>query len=289
VVVRRAVTPTAADWSQALLRLTGRAARRLAPPAPADTSTDEVSVHPLPDPTPEPDDPPLALPWRRRLTDPAERHHRTPTMSIRRTSGLPLAVRIERQVERDALLHRLDRIDARLLELSEERSAIVAELGKLRDELYPVVPWCHGRRPPDPDRGPLPPAAAGARAIAGRHLRATCLAILRRHGPTSLRELHSLLHRYGYVVRSTHPVTCLSDAMAYEVEQHRARRVERGTYEAVGEAPRRRRDRPAPYPEPPPHPEPWHPQGPSALDPTIEEDPLRWRSPPEQVRPHPPP
>src|SRR5699024_6219871 len=132
-------------------------------------------------------------------------------------------LRIERQTDRDALLHRLGQIDERLLSLSDERRGIVAALADIRDELYPVVPWCHGRRPPDLDAGPLPPVAADATAISGRHLRATCLAILRRHGPTSLRELHGLLHRYGYAVHAAHPVTCLSDAMAYEVEQRRAR------------------------------------------------------------------
>lgn len=218
-------------------------------------------------------------PPRRRLpTDPAVRYWRTPTVSIRRASGMPLWARIERQTERDALLHRLDALDTRLLALSTERRAIVEELGEIRDELYPAVPWCHGRRPPDLDCSPLPPAAPGADAVEGRRLRAACLSILRRHGATALRELHGLLHRYGYVVRAVRPVTCLSDAMAYEVEQGRARRLARGVYEAIGAEPPRRRDRPSPFPDLPDLPEPWASTGPSALDPALDEDPSSWRT-----------
>jgi hypothetical protein len=184
---------------------------------------------------------------------------------------------VEVQTERDALLHRLGKIDDRLLSLSEERRAIVDELTILRDALYPTVPWCHGRRPPDIDCSPLPPAAPGAMTVEGRRLRATCLTVLRRHGPTSLPELHGLLHRYGYVVSAARPVTALSDAMAYEVEQGRARRVERGVYEALGDPPRGRRGRPSPVPDLPDLPEPWASKHPSSLDPPLDEDPLWWR------------
>ena len=106
-------------------------------------------------------------------------------------------------------------------------------LTELREQLYPPVPWAKGRRPPDVDRSPLPPATEGSQAISGRDLRITCLTILRRHGALCLPELHGLLHRYGYLIAATRPVTALSDAMAYEVEHGRARRVERGVYEAT--------------------------------------------------------
>jgi hypothetical protein len=198
-------------------------------------------------------------------------------MSIRRASGMPLWARVDRQTERDALLHRLGQIDGALLDLSQERRAIVDELRTVRDELYPTVPWCHGRRPPDMDCSPLAAVLQDAEDTSGRRLRATCLAILRRHGPTSLRELHGLLHRYGYVIQATRPVTALSDAMAYEVERGRARRVDRGVYEATGPEPRRRRDRPSPFPDLPDLPGAWTGVQPSSLDPVLDEDPHTWR------------
>jgi hypothetical protein len=153
----------------------------------------------------------------------------------------------------------------------------VDELAAIREELYPPVPWCHGRRPPDLDCSPLAAAPKGAEGTSGQWLRATCLTILRRHGPTSLRELHGLLHRYGYVIRATRPVTALSDAMAYEVERGRARRVDRGVYEATSPESPRRRGRPSPFPDLPDLPEAWTRSQPSSLDPSIDEDPLTWR------------
>ena len=78
----------------------------------------------------------------------------------------------------------------------------------------------------------MPPAPEHAQPLSGRALRATCVAILRRHGATSLLELHGLLHRYGYLMASTRPVTALSDAMAYEVEHGRRAACDRGVYEA---------------------------------------------------------
>jgi hypothetical protein len=188
--------------------------------------------------------------------------------------------RVDLQVERDALVQRLDRLDDELEELSRERQAIVAALTELREVLYPPIPWAKGRRPPDVDHAPLPPATEGSTALGGRDLRATCLTILRRHGALSLVELHGLLHRYGYVISARRPVTALSDAMAYEVEQRRARRVERGVYEAI-DAPPRRRHRPVALPREP-H-AVWISARPAALDPDVDEDPDTWmseRSPP---------
>ena len=78
----------------------------------------------------------------------ADRARRTPTLLLRRTSTMSLWARVDLQVERDALVHRLARIDRRLSVLTDERLAIVAELAQIRDDLYPVVHWCHGRRPP---------------------------------------------------------------------------------------------------------------------------------------------
>ena len=86
--------------------------------------------------------------------------------------GHPRRARLELQVERDALVHRLGRIDQTLLGLTDERHSIVDALAALRDDLYPPVPWCRRLRPPDLDRPPLPPVPPGAPELRGRALRA---------------------------------------------------------------------------------------------------------------------
>jgi hypothetical protein len=133
-------------------------------------------------------------PGMRTPPDP-DRFRRTPVQLFRRESGLSLRARVKVQTERDALVAELAELDAELLERSIRRRALIAELADLRDELYPVVDTFWGRRPPDLDVAPLPPIVEGADPLRGRRLRAACVAILRRHGTTSLRELHGLLHR----------------------------------------------------------------------------------------------
>ena len=114
---------------------------------------------------------------------------------------------------------------------------------------------------------PRPPK--GRRAISGRDLRIACLTILRRHGALKLPDLHALLHRYGYLIGAARPVTALSDAMAYETEHGRARRIDRGIYAAT--------DRPPPRSHTPPtlddRPGPGPVDGPTPLDPDLDEDP----------------
>ena len=183
-------------------------------------------------------------------------------------------------------MHRLGTIDRRLRILAAERREVVDSLTALREELYPPVSWAHGRRPPDIDCPPLPPAPDSAVTISGRDLRVTCLGILRRHGPLPLPELHGLVHCYGYLVGARRPVTALSDAMAYEVERGRARRIERGRYEATEAPPQR-------HPAPPPIP-PTARIAPSArsaapLDPDLDEDPASWTSVTDPSGPAPPP
>jgi hypothetical protein len=192
---------------------------------------------------------------------------------IRRASGLPLFGRVDVQVDRDALLHRLETLDQQMAALTDERIAIIDELARLRDVLYPPIPWCHGRRPPDLDTAPLPAAPVGAEPLTGRPLRGACLEILRRHGPLPLRQLHGLLHRYGYVISSRRPVPALSDAMRHEVRAGRARRVRRGVY-AIRPAKPDRTSRRAP--DLPPWPDPGIEQAPTPLDPVLDEDPHTW-------------
>jgi hypothetical protein len=187
-----------------------------------------------------------------------------------------LAERVLVQTERDQLVHELGVLDDQLAELSAQRLALVARLRRTRELLYPPVPWSHGRRPPDLDTAPLPPIVDGAEPLIGRALRAACRAVLARHGATSLRDLHGLLHRYGYVVSARRPVAALSDAMRYEVEQGRARRIQRGVYELRTDGAQRRRargDHPRTLAELQPG---WRRHGSSPLDPVLDEDPSTW-------------
>ncbi len=214
--------------------------------------------------------PDLPPPRRRRR---GVRPGRGPIHDIRRASNLPLLARVNRQIERDALVHRLSELDRSMEALSHERIAIVDALALARDELYPPIPWCHGRRPPDIDVAPLPPAPDGSEALTGRALRAACLEILRRHGDLPLRQLHGLLHRYGYVIGSRRPVAALSDALRHEVRSGRARRVERGTYGARPRTSDKTTHRTPPLPQVP---APWDDRQPTPLDPVLDEDPPTW-------------
>ncbi len=148
----------------------------------------------------------------------------------RRHSRLPPAERRRLQVNRDELLARVSELDRRLLDLTRERRQLLTEAEDLRDALWPIVPWQKGRRPPAHSEPPVPPLPVNADYIGGRSLRSATLGILARHGETSLRDLHALLHHYGYGIGSTRPVQALADALAYEVEQHRAVRLSRGVY-----------------------------------------------------------
>lgn len=139
-------------------------------------------------------------------------------------------------------------------------------------------------RPPEPPGLPTPPGPRRrfpSRQLRRHELRSVCLTILRRHGPQRLRDLHGLLHCYGYFVASVRPVQRSGDAMAYEERCGRARRVARGTYEAVADAPEP--PRPGwwgPSPEPDPRPLPWvRPEtdpGPPLVDPRVADDPELW-------------
>ena len=95
---------------------------------------------------------------------------------------------VELQIERDALVHRLDRLDATCSPSPTSARPIVDALADLRELLYPPVPWARGRRPPDVDHSPLPAATEGSQTISGRDLRTACVAILRRHGPLPCRS-----------------------------------------------------------------------------------------------------
>jgi hypothetical protein len=202
--------------------------------------------------------------------------------AMRWESGLRKHERIRLHTEREALLAEMAILDGQLESLATRRREIVASLDERRERLWPRVEWCKGRRPPRDGHEPPPPLTDAHQLVSGRRLRSTCLAVLARHGRLTLRELHTLLHLYGYGIASDQPVKRLSDAMTYEVNCGRARRYARGVYETVAGASPSRRDHGGPLSglAPP------LPAGRSdpVLDQGLAEDPETWRP---ELRPEP--
>jgi hypothetical protein len=169
-------------------------------------------------------------------------------------------------------------IDAELESLLRRRRACLDDLDGLRTRLNRRWTHHHVRRHARVDEPPMAPAPPGAEELHGTDLRAVCTTLLRRHGPLPLRQLHCLLHQYGYVVGGARPVQRLGDAMAYEVACGRAERVERGVYAATGTPP----PRPswagrAPEPSSPlPWSRPETEPGPPLVDPPVALDPEHW-------------
>jgi len=176
---------------------------------------------------------------------------------------------------------RLRAVDAELQELLVDRRSCLDELEGLRSRVDRRYGTRHGgRRRPLVDEPPVPPTPPDALPLFGTDLRAVAIRLLRRHGAHRLRDLHGLLHCYGYAVAGPHPVKDLADAMGYEVRCGRARRVARGVYEAephgddvpyprwLGAQPEDRL--PLPWSEPVTEP------GPPLVDPPVAEDPVLW-------------
>jgi hypothetical protein len=152
----------------------------------------------------------------------------------RRYAGSP-----ERQIletERNRLLDELRDLDRELAAIATRRAEIRDDADAIRDALWPREPWWHARRPNAQGATRLAPVCASARQLWGIHLRATCIAILERHGTQTLPDLHSLLHIYGYRIGGRQPVKDLADAMRHEVNCGRAVRVARGKYRARHES-----------------------------------------------------
>jgi hypothetical protein len=158
----------------------------------------------------------------------------------RRHSRLGHLTRLNLQVRRDALHADLATLDRELASMTAARIAMLDELDTLRERLWPIEPRQKGRRPPAHDQLPLAAIAADARPLWGHALRRFAVGLLDRHGATSLRDLHDLIHRYGYCIDSATPVKALGDALGYEADAGRARRVRRGVYESVARGPGRR-------------------------------------------------
>lgn len=141
--------------------------------------------------------------------------------------------------ERDQLRRDLARLDAQLADLARRRQAVKDDLDERHRRLFPDPDHRRGRQP-DPDGRPqLPPLEHETVKLWGRRLRSVCLALLRASGALPLPALHALLHRHGYEIEGDNQVKVLADAMAYEVDQGRARRPKRGVYEVADAAPPR--------------------------------------------------
>lgn len=127
---------------------------------------------------------------------------------------------------------RIAALDRELDDLCQRRRELVAKRRLVRRQLF-VNLAKRGRRALDDGTEALPPIDHQPRWLYGRRLRAMCLRILARRGPLTLVELHAQLHRLGCAIGHRHPVKALADALAYETELGRARRVSRGVYELV--------------------------------------------------------
>jgi hypothetical protein len=181
-----------------------------------------------------------------------------------------------RSEHRQASTH-LAAIDTELEALLARRRRCLADLADTRAQLCRRWGTRNIRRDPMVDEAPLPPPVVDAEPLWGTDLRAVCLRLLRRHGPQRLRDLHGLLHCYGFVVDSVRPVQRLADALAYECAHGRAQRVRRGVYEAVGDG---RLPFPAPLAPEPDDLLPWRqPEtdpGPPFIDHAVALDPEHW-------------
>ncbi len=184
-----------------------------------------------------------------------------------------------RELHADQMV-RVRAIDEVIESLVDERLACLDVLVDCRDQLRPRWGRRHSRRRSSVDEAPFPEATNEARPVEGVGLRSVALTILRRHGPQRLRDLHGLIHLYGYRIESVRPVQRLGDAMAYELRQGRVVRLERGVYEAVEPHPG-----PTRYVPPTvalddilPWDRPITDPGPPHIDPDVATDPELWSS-----------
>jgi hypothetical protein len=175
-------------------------------------------------------------------------------------------------------MDRLGTVDGAIEALVDQRLACLDVLIDCREQLRPRWSNRHSRRRSSVDEAPFPEPVPEAQPVDGVDLRSIAITILRRHGPQRLRELHGLIHLYGYRIHSERPVQRLGDAMAYELRQGRAERLERGVYGALD--PHRG---PGRYVPPPadlgtifPWDRPLAEPGPPHLDPDVANDPELW-------------
>jgi hypothetical protein len=119
--------------------------------------------------------------------------------------------------------------------LAERYAELRGELVELHRQLWAPDrdgPYRKTRRPDLPGPAAIPPPAQGAQPLRGRALRRAVRAALANAGrPLTLTEIHRALHLSGCQLTSDQPVKQLGDALRYDEQHDRVRRVARGTYE----------------------------------------------------------
>jgi chorismate mutase len=160
----------------------------------------------------------------------------------------------------DAARKRIKELDAQVLALAAERRELLHEIRAIHAELRPSYDGARGRRRRAISHEEAhPPPAPDAIPHSGRALRAVCLTLLHQaQRPLTLRELHVLLHRLGYLVAHDHPVKALADALGHEADAGRALRTRRATYQATAPPPHSRRTDPRADPSEPDEPNHRH-------------------------------
>jgi hypothetical protein len=120
--------------------------------------------------------------------------------------------------------------------LAERYTELRHELVELHGLLWPPDrdgPYRKTWRPEVPGPAAIPPPVIDARPLRGRPLRkAVVAALAAADRPLTLTEIRRALHLSGYVLTSEQPVKQLGDALRYEEQRDRVRRIARGTYEA---------------------------------------------------------
>ncbi|HEY7136153.1 MAG TPA: hypothetical protein VIB48_13900 [Acidimicrobiia bacterium] len=153
--------------------------------------------------------------------------------------------RDEMIARRTVLITEAEHIDTQYQQLAQRMTIIRGELTRLRDAIWPALlgrGWRGFRRPRIGGPEPVGRAASPAYPLRGRELRFAALGVLVRAGrPLTLPEIHRALHVAGYEVAGQRPVKDLADALGYEHDHGRARRVRRGVYEVGELTPYRRR------------------------------------------------
>jgi len=158
-----------------------------------------------------------------------------PVVGYSRLLGARRVAVVERCRE---LEHQLAGLDQALSDLFDQRNRVAEDLRSQRERLLTTLDR-RGRKPAPAGFAALPPVPADAQFVRGRRLRAVCLALLARFGEQSLVQLHGLLHRHGFAVDHDHSVKALADALGYDTDKGRVRRVCRGVYAAIGTPPPR--------------------------------------------------
>jgi hypothetical protein len=143
------------------------------------------------------------------------------------------------------LADRATAVDAEQRRLAQEFLELRRELVAVHSMLWPRTPGHDRRKWRAPRLGgpaPVPPTFPDATPVSGRALRRAVLAALARAAqPLTLTEIHRELHLRGHRLAGAHPVKQLGDALRYEEQRGRVRRVARGTYAVSHLSPANRR------------------------------------------------